>query len=126
MTRLTLAAAWLLGAIVVTVCWWYTVIYPLDNYNRGYGRDTWFQLQLYLAGISAIIGLVGFVGASFLRPRPGGGFTAGMIAGAAFAICHLLFTLVLRRVSPDRDTVISQFVGALVIGALSIFAGRIR
>ena len=126
MTRLTHAVAWLLGAIAVMVGCWYVIVYPLDNYNRGYGRDTWFQLQLYLAGISAIVGLVGYLVAGFVRPRPATGFVVGLIAGAVFAGAHLLFTLVLRRASPDRDTLIPQLAGALVIGALSILVAKPR
>jgi hypothetical protein len=126
MARLTHGGAWLVGALAVTVGCWYVIVYPLDNYNRGYGRDTWFQLQLYLAGISAIVGLVGYLLAGFIRPRPATGFLAGMVVGAAFAAAQLLFTLALRRASPDRDTVIPQLAGALVIGALSILVAKTR
>ena len=126
MTRLIQGAAWLLGALAVMVGCWYVMVYPLGNYNRGYGRDTWFQLQLYLAGISAVVGLIGYVIAGFIRPRPGTGFATGLLVGAAFATVQLLFTFALRRASPDRDTVIPQLAGAFVIGALSIFVTKTR
>ena len=126
MTRLTQAVAWLLGAIAVMGGCWYVIVYPLDNFNRGYGRDTWFQLQLYLAGISAIVGLVGYLVVGFIRARAATGFVAGLVVGAAFAAAQLLFTFALRRASPDRDTVIPQLAGALVIGALSILVAKTR
>ena len=126
MTRLTQGVAWLLGALAVMVGCWYVVVYPLDNYNRGYGRDTWFQLQLYLAGISALAGLIGYVVAGFIRPRPATGFTGGLLVGAAFAVAQLLYTFALRRASPARDTVIPQLAGALVLGALSILVAKTR
>jgi multisubunit Na+/H+ antiporter MnhB subunit len=126
MTRLTHGVAWLLGAIAVVVGCWYVVVYSLDDYDRGYGRDTWFQLQLYLAVISVGVGLIGYLVAGFIQPRPATGFVVALVAGAAFAGCHLLYTLVMRHVAPDRDTVMLQFAGALVIGALSTFVEKTR
>ena len=126
MARLTGGVAWLVGALAVTAGCWYVIVYPLNSYNRGYGRDTWFQLQLYIGGISAVLGLVGYLIAGFIRPRPAGGFGTGLLVGAVFAAVQLVFTFALRLPSSDRDTVIPQFVGALVIGALSIFVARTR
>ena len=123
MTRFASGAAWFIGAAVLLLGYWAAVVYALDQWDRGYGRDTWFFLQLYLSGIAVVVGLISYVIAGFVRPRPAG-FAATLAAGVVFGVCHLLLAFVLRRVFPDREILVQQFVGAIVLGAASALVAR--
>lgn len=125
MSRLANCAAWLVGAIVPTVGYWYVVVYLLDDFNHGYGRDTWFQLQLYLFALSVLAGLVGYALAALPRTRPSA-FSTALLAGVVFSVGELLLVFVLRRAFPDRDMVAHQITGALVIGAASVLVASAR
>ena len=123
MSRIASLVARIVGAAGSTVAHWYVVVYLFDEFDHGYGRDTWFQLNLYLSMLALRVGLVGYAALTIFR-RGLRTFTAGCLAGAAFTVCELLFVFALGRVFPDRDMVIHGLAGALVIGALSIFVAR--
>jgi hypothetical protein len=124
MSRLSHSVAWILGALLPALIHWSAVIYLFEIYSRGYGRDTWFVLQLYLFVLSAVAGVIGFTVAAFLRGRPGT-YAAALLAGVVFAVCQLLLVHVLRRSFPDRDMLSQELVGALLVGAVSVLvAGR--
>ena len=116
--RLAAFASWLLGAAIVSIVWWCVTIYLLAEFNRGYGRDTWFLLQLYVSSLAILAGLVGYALVGVVRPHSAT-FTSALLAGALFGLCQLLFLIVLRRAFPDRDVLVHQLIGALVLGALS-------
>jgi hypothetical protein len=100
--------------------YWYVVVYVFDQFDRGYGKDTWFLLNLYLSALSVVIGLVGYVLASFIGPRART-FAFASLAGIAFAVGELLLVFALAHAAPDRDMMAQGLVGALVIGALTVF-----
>jgi hypothetical protein len=122
-SRLGHLAVWLLGAIVAAVSSWYVMVYLLDDWNRGYGRTTWYQLRLYVSAIAAGAGLVGYGIAGAFRPRVGTLGTA-ILAGIAFGICDLLVVFALEQIFPERETVVQRLVVALVLGAASILISR--
>jgi hypothetical protein len=123
--RLASYAAWLFGAIVPALGWWAVAVYGFARFDRGYGRDTWFILQVYLSALTAIAGLVGYTIVAFIRSRSTAPLGA-LFAGVAFGVCALLAVGVLRRIFPDRDPLPQQFVAALVIGAASAFVAGHR
>jgi L-lactate permease len=123
MSRITSLVAWIVGAAGSTVAYWYVVVYLFDEFNHGYGRDAWFQLNVYLSMLAVLVGLIGYAVLTIFRRGPRT-FAAACLSGAAFTVCELLFVFALGRVFPDRDMVIQGLAGALVIGALSIFLAR--
>jgi small-conductance mechanosensitive channel len=118
MSRIVHFAGWLVGAIASALLCWAIVVYALDRFDRGYGRDTWFALQLYLSAIAIAIGLVGYVAVALFRSLHYA-FGIAVLAGIAFMLCQPLFAYVLDRAFPDREMLPHAFAGALVIGALS-------
>jgi hypothetical protein len=121
MTRLAHLAGWLVGAIASALLVWSVVVYLLDEFDRGYGRDTWFALQLYISALSIVIGFIGYVVVVLFRSAQGT-FAVACVAGVAFGLFQLLFVFVLGRAFPDRDMVAHGLAGTLVIGALSVLA----
>ena len=121
MPRITHLVAWVLGAALSAFAYWYVVVYILDEFNRGYGRDTWFILNLYLFALSMVSGLIGYFVAALFRPRLQT-FALAFLPGIAFTAGQLLLVFALGRAFPDRDVFGQALVGALVIGVLSIFA----
>ena len=125
MIRLAGYAAWLVGAMMPALGWWAITVYGFDRFDRGYGRDTWFILQVYVSALTSVAGLVGYTIVAFIRSRSTAPFGA-LIAGVAFGICALLAVVALRRIFPDRDPLPQQFAAALVIGAASAFVAGYR
>lgn len=125
MTRLANLSVWLAGALAAAVSYWAIGVYLFDDWNRGYGRTTWFQLQLYVSAIAAGAGLVGYGIAGAFRPRLGTLGTA-ILAGVAFGICDLLVVFAFKQMFPDRETVLQRLVAALVIGAASVLIEKVR
>jgi uncharacterized membrane protein YhdT len=123
MSRIASLAGWVVGASALVAAYWYVVVYLLGEFNHGYGRDTWFQLNLYLSMLSVLVGLVGYGAIAIFRTRPRA-FVTACLAGAAFSVGELLFVFALGRVFPDRDMTMQDLAGALVLGALSIFVVR--
>ena len=125
MSRILHFAGWLIGATVSALLCWTIVVYVFDKFDRGYGRDTWFALQLYLSAIAVVVGLVGYVGVGLLRSLQGS-FGAAVLAGLAFAIWQLSLVYVLGRLFPDRHLLPHAFAGALALNALSALVVRNR
>ena len=123
MTHIANLATWMLGAAGAMLAYWSVVVYLFDQFNHGYGRDTWFLLNLYVSALSIVIGLFGYALASFFWSRPRT-FALACLAGVAFTVGELLLVFALERAFPDRDVLAQAFVGALVIGALSVFVKR--
>jgi hypothetical protein len=123
MSRFASLTAWVVGATASVATYWYVVVYLFGEFNHGYGRDTWFQLNLYLSMLSVLVGLVGYGVGIIFHPRPRT-FVVACLAGVAFGLCELLFVFALGHAFPDRDMTMQGLVGALVIGALSIFVVR--
>jgi len=103
------------------LAYWYVLVYIFDEFNHGYGRDTWFILNLYLFALSMVSGLVGYFIAALFRARPRT-FAIACLPGVAFTVGQLFLVFALGQAFPDRDVVGQGLAGALVIGALSIFA----
>ena len=121
--RIIALVAWILGAALSALAYWYVVVYVLDQFNHGYGRDNWFVLNLYLFALSIVSGLVGYAIAALFRSRPKT-FAAACLPGVAFTVCQLFLVFALGYMFPNRDVVAQGLAGALAIGALSIFAVR--
>jgi hypothetical protein len=119
--RFTHLVAWVLGAALSALAYWYVLVYIFDEFNPEYGRDTWFILNLYLFALSMVGGLVGYFIAALFRARPRT-FAIACLPGVAFTVGQLFLVFALGRAFPDRDVVGQGVAGALVIGALSIFA----
>jgi len=122
-SRILALVAWILGAALSALAYWFGVVYVLDQFDHGYGRDNWFALNLYLFALSIVSGLIGYGVAALFRPPPRT-FAAACLAGVAFTVCQLFLVSALGRVFPDRDVAGQGLAGALVIGALSTFAVR--
>ena len=125
MHRLATYAAWLVGAIVPPLGFWYAVVYLFDDFDRQYGRDTWFLLHVYIAALATVVGLVGFIVSTFIRPRQMT-IPVALVAGVAFSICHMLAVGALRHWFADRDMFSQQFAAALLLGALSALVATAR
>ena len=121
MPRFTHLVAWALGAALSGLAYWYVLVYIVDEFNPQYGRDTWFILNLYLFALSMVSGLVGYFIAALFRARPRT-FVVACLPGIAFTVGQLLLFFALARAFPDRDVVGQGIAGALIVGALSIFA----
>jgi len=120
MARLVSGALWLVGAVLTATGAWSAVVYLFDQFDRGYGRTTWFQLQLYVSALAIAVGLAGFVVAGFIRPRSGHPLAA-LLAGVVFSFGDLLLLYALVRAFPDRDMLVQRLGAALVIGAITVF-----
>ena len=120
MTHIANLAAWLWGAAGAMLAYWYVVIYLFDQFNHGYGRDTWFVLNLYVSALYIAIGLLGCALANYFWARPRT-VAFACLAGIAFSVVEVLLVLALERAFPDRDIIMQGLVGAFVIGALSAF-----
>lgn len=119
MSRLVNAVGFLVGALVSTVIYWTVVVYVFDEFNHGYGKDTWFQLQLYVSALGTLAGLAGYVIVGFFRSRPSG-FAIAVVTGTVFTVCRLILALILRRALPDRDIAFQELVGSFIIGAAAM------
>jgi len=70
MPRIANLVAWIVGATASGVAYWYVVIYLFDEFNHGYGRDTWFQLNVYIFMLAVLAGLVGYALLTVFRRAP--------------------------------------------------------
>jgi hypothetical protein len=122
MWRITGLGAWVSGAAACAVGYWYVAVYLLEQFNHGYGRDTWFAFNIYLCMLAILTGLVGYGAASFSQPRPR--TSSVVVAGVVFMIGQLVFVFILGRAFPDHDLVLHGLVGAVVIGAFSMLVTR--
>ncbi len=114
---------WMFAAAAVLVGFWLLRVYLFNDFDRGYGQTTWLLLQLYQSAILTLFGLVGFAISATLQKRLGS-VIAPVIAGAIWAIAMRLLGAVFERWSPDADMLIETSIGALVLGAISVFAMR--
>jgi hypothetical protein len=121
MPRFTHIVAWVSAAALSALAYWYVRVYIFDEFNPQYGRDTWFILNLYLFALFMVSGLVGYFIAALFRARPRT-FAVACLPGVAFTVGQLFLMFALRQAFPDRDVVAQGLAGALVVGALSIFA----
>jgi hypothetical protein len=121
MPRFTHLVAWVLGAALSALAYWCVLVYIFDEFNPEYGRDTWFILNLYHFAFFMVSGLVGYFIAALFRVRPRT-FAIACLPGVAFTVGQLLLVFALGRAFHDREVVGQALVGALVLGALSIFA----
>jgi hypothetical protein len=124
-TAVALVAAWLLGAAVSAAACWYVLVFGLDEFNRGYGRSGWFALNLYLSGLAAVAGGLGYAVASLLRNAPRS-LARACLAGVVFTGAELALASLMEQAFPDRDLLVPRFVAALALGALSSLVQRGR